>query len=33
MQKPNLTKICRTVKASTIKHSPEISLVLELPEW
>ena len=24
MQKPNLTKICRTVKASTIKHSPEI---------
>ena len=24
MQKPNLTKICRSVKTATVKHSPEI---------
>lgn len=24
MRKPNLTKICRSVKTATVKHSPEI---------
>lgn len=24
MQKPNLTKMCRSVKTATVKHSPEI---------